>query len=89
MKPTIDIERILIEYHRARGDSKVRLHHELITPGGTLYLMRFYNQFGSCYSSIDEIDENGDVSEIARYHRCDERKMLDSAIGRNMYEIDR
>lgn len=89
MKSTADVELILIDYHRVKGDSKVTLRHEVVTPGGTLYLMRFYNQFGSCYSSLDKINESGGVSEVARCHRCDERKMLDSVIGRKMYEIDR
>lgn len=89
MKSTTDVELILIDYHRVRGDHKVTVHHEVITPGGTLYLMRFYNPFGSCYSSLDEINGSGGVSEVARCHRCDERKMLDSVIGRKMCEIDR
>ena len=71
-------ERILIDYHRSRGDSKVRLRREVPTSDGTLYLMRFYNSFGSCYSSLDRIDENGVVIELKRCHQLDERKMLDS-----------
>ena len=73
-----NVERMLIAYHRDRGDHKVRLRHELITSEGTLYLMRFYNAFGSCYSSLDRIDENGVVVEVQRCHQLDERKMLDS-----------
>ena len=73
-----NIERMLIAYHHDRGDHKVRLRHELITSEGTLYLMRFYNAFGSCYSSLDRIDENGVVVEVQRCHQLDERKMLDS-----------
>lgn len=70
------VERMLIEYHRDRGDHKARLRHEVLTPEGTLYLMRFYNAFGSCYSSLDKIDENGVVIEIERCHQLDERQML-------------
>lgn len=75
-------ERLLIDYHRARGDSKVRLRREVLTSEGTLYLMRFYNLFGSCYSSLDKIDENGSVIELDRCHQLDERKMLDSVMRR-------
>lgn len=81
-------ERILIDYHRSKGDSKVRLHREVLTSEGILHLMRFYNSFGSCYSSLDKIDENGVVSEIARCHRLDERKTLDPIIRRKLYEAD-
>jgi hypothetical protein len=76
-------ERLLIDYHRAKGDSKVWLRCEVLAPEGTLYLMRFYNPFGSCYSSLDKIDENGEVVELGRCHRLDERKMLDSITKRS------
>ena len=71
-------ERILIDYHRSRGDSKVRLRREVPASDGILYLMRFYNPSGSCYSSLDKIDENGVVVELKRCHQLDEREMLDS-----------
>lgn len=71
-----NIERVLIDYHRSRGDSKVVLRDPVNTPDGELYLMRFYNEFGSCYSSLDRIDENGVVVEVARCHRVEERQML-------------
>lgn len=82
-------EQILIDYHHAQGDSKVRLRREVVSPEGTLYLMRFYNSFGSCYSSLDRIDGNGVVTELNRCHQLDERKMLDSTIRRESYETDR
>jgi len=81
-------EQILIDYHRARGDSRVMLRSEVVTREGSLYLMRFYNPKGSCYSSLDKIDETGAVSEIARCHRLDERKTIDSMIRRKSYETD-
>lgn len=71
-----NVERMLIEYHRDRGDHKARLRLTLNTPDGELHLMRFYNSFGSCYSSLDRIDENGVVIEVARSHQLDERQML-------------
>ena len=71
-----NVERILIKYHRDRGDSKVRLRSTVTTPTGVVYLMRFYNSYGSCYSSIDRIDENGVVIELERCHQLDERAML-------------
>lgn len=71
-------ERILIDYHRSKGDSKVRLRSTVSTSDGVLYLMRFYNPFGSCYSSLDKIDENGVIIELRRCHQLDEREMLDS-----------
>lgn len=71
-----EIELILVKYHHDRGDHKVRLRQQVLTPDGTLYLVRFYNAFGSCYSSLDKIDENGVVLEIMRCHQLDERQML-------------
>lgn len=71
-----DIEQILIDYHRSRGDSKARLRFTLKTSEGEFHLMRFYNSSGSCYSSLDRIDENGVVVEVARCHQLDERLML-------------
>lgn len=71
-------ERILIDFHRSKGDSKVRLRSTVNTPDGVLYLMRFYNSLGSCYSSLDKIDENGVITELRRCHQLDEREMLDS-----------
>lgn len=81
-------EQTLIDYHRARGDSKVRLRGEVLTPRGSLYLVRFYNVFGSCYSSIDMIDENGVVNELNRCHQLDERKMLNAELRRKSHETD-
>jgi hypothetical protein len=52
------------------------------TDDGVIYLMRFYNPLGSCYSSLDKIDENGAVIELDRCHQLDERKMLDSVMRR-------
>ena len=75
-------EQILIDYHRARGDSKVRLRGEVLTPRGSIFLVRFYNLFGSCYSSLDTIDENGVVLELDRCHQLDERKMLNEELRR-------
>lgn len=77
-----NVEQTLIDYHRARGDSKVRLRGEVLTPRGSLYLVRFYNVFGSCCSSIDMIDENGVVNELNRCHQLDERKMLNAELRR-------
>ena len=71
-------ERILIDFHRSKGDGKVKLHDTVDTSDGVLYLMHFYNSLGACYSSLDKIDENGIVREVARCHQLDERKMLDS-----------
>lgn len=82
------IESILVKYHHDRGDHKVRLRQQVLTPDGTLYLVRFYNAFGSCYSSLDKIDENGVVLEIMRCHQLDERKMLDSMMRRKSHETD-
>ncbi len=84
----INAEQIVIDYHRARGDSRVTLRSEVIVPEGRLCLVRFYNPNGSCYSSLDKIDETGMVSEIARCHRLDERKTLDPIIRRKLYEAD-
>lgn len=84
----IEIESILVDYHQSRGDHKVRLRQQVLTPDGTLYLVRFYNSFGSCYSSLDKIDENGVVLEIMRCHQLDERKMLDSMMRRKSHETD-
>lgn len=75
-------ERVLIDYHRSRGDSKAWLHCKVNTDDGVIYLMRFYNPLGSCYSSLDKIDENGAVIELDRCHQLDERKMLDSVMRR-------
>ena len=75
-------EQTLIDYHRARGDSKVRLRGEVLTPRGSLYLVRFYDDRGSCYSAIDMIDENGVVNELNRCHQLDERKMLNAELRR-------
>lgn len=71
-----NVERTLIEHHRTLGDSKVMLRDTLDTSDGELHLMRFYDPSGSCYSSLDKIDENGVVIEVDRRHRLDERAML-------------
>ena len=75
-----DVERILSKYHLDKGDHKVTVHARISAPVGTVYLVRFYNPFGSCYSSIDMVDDTGVVTEIDRCHRLDERKMLDSVM---------
>lgn len=82
-------EQIIINYHRARGDSKVRLRGEVLTARGPIYLVRFYNDRGSCYSSLDTMDENGVVLELDRCHQLDERKMLNEELRRRSHETDR
>jgi hypothetical protein len=82
-------EQILIDYHRSRGDHKIRLRSEIVTSEGSLYIMRFYNPNGSCYSSLDKIDENGVVTEIQRCHQLDERKVIDSMMRGRSHETDR
>ena len=72
------IEQTLIEHHHSQGDNKIRLWREMNTSTGMLYLVRFYDSTGSCYSSVDKIDEGGVVSEVKRCHRLDEGKMLKS-----------
>lgn len=85
----VDIERALIAYHLGRGDHKVTISDKMVACVGTVYLVRFYNSFGSCYSSIDAVDDTGVVTEIDRRHRFDERKMLDFVMGRKTHETDR
>lgn len=77
----INVERTLIKHHLDKGDHKVTVHARMTASAGTVYLMRFYNQFGSCYSSLDAVDETGVVTEIDRRHRFDERKMIDFVMG--------
>lgn len=77
--PKVDkqVLQMLMEYHAFHGDTKVRFAKCLYTPrGGELYLMRFLNEQGAKYSSVDAIwhDSHGEpyVTELISDVRAEE-----------------
>ena len=76
---------MLLDYHAFHGDTKVRLARCLHTPrGGELYLMRFNNEQGAKYSSVDAIwhDANGRLyaTELFSEMRSEEAEMVRFAL---------
>lgn len=76
---------MLMDYHAFHGDTKVRLAKCLYTPrGGELYLMRFTNEQGVKYSSVDTIwhDAHGEpyVTELFSEVRSEEAGMVRFAL---------
>lgn len=72
---------MLMDYHTYHGDTKIRLAKCLRTPrGGEVYLMRFVNERGQKYSSVDTIwhDSHGAqyATELFSEVRSEEAEMI-------------
>lgn len=86
---TYDIDKktlaLLLEYHEYQGDRLVRCIKVLEAPnGGTLYLMRFDNERGEKYSSVDMICSYPSglyATELFSAKRKNEKKMVAYALG--------
>ena len=78
---------LLMEYHAYHGDSNVRYAGEIDMPhGAVLYLMRFENEQGEKYSSLDYIMHGAAgayATEMWSAERADEQKIIRLAKGEN------
>lgn len=84
-KPDIDKKTLalLLEYHNYQGDSLVRCIKALESPKGTLYLLRFDNERGEKYSSVDMIccyPSGLYATELFSAKRENEKKMVAYAL---------
>lgn len=79
-----DILKKLVEYHEFHGDTDARCIRVFKASRGVeYYLMRFNDEHGSKYSSIDTIfcgKDESYVSEFFSARRENEKKMIERAI---------
>lgn len=79
-----DILKKLVEYHTFHGDTDARCIKVFKAANGfEYYLMRFNDEYGVKYSSIDTIFSGKDESYVSEFFsawREDEKKMIERAI---------